>query len=453
MNPSSDPRISGPMDLWVPYTPSDQIPWNQRRVVHLHRRAGFAATWGEIQRDLKDGPQSSIDRLLRGAASAHTPAAFAATADLLADAAVTAGDVGRLKACWMYRMLFGPDPLGEKLTLLWHNHFATSNAKVRDLGAMRRQNDTFRKLALGPFGELANAALRDPALLTFLDAPANRKGHANENLARELLELFTLGLGHYTETDVKEAARALTGWTIAEGSFAESSAHHDDDEKTILGKKGKWTGSDLVGMLLDHPATTQRIAGRLGEMFFGEKALPAEAVKRLGEELHRRKLDVGWAVATILRSELFFADANIRTRVVSPVEFVVGAVRALEMFDPPPSTLALADWAGRLGQDLLEPPNVGGWPGGRAWLDPRAMISRANFVHALLNGPNVGRPGPFDPVTLAGKHGVKAEETGLFFARLLQGTEPSDTLRKRLAAAEGRKAVALLLAAPEGQVG
>ena len=117
-------------------------------------------------------------------------------------------------------MLFGPDPLGERLTLALHNHFATSNGKVQDAGAMRRQNDTFRKNAKASFGDLLNAAVRDPALLTFLDAPANRKGHANENLARELLELFALGVGNYTEADVKEAARALTGWSVSDGAFA-----------------------------------------------------------------------------------------------------------------------------------------------------------------------------------------------------------------------------------------
>ncbi len=439
--------------LWARYEADDKTPWNLARVVHLHRRAGFAATWGELQRDLKDGPAASVDRLLHGTAMQHSPVEFASTADLLADAAVAAGDIGRLKAWWMYRLLFSPDPLGEKLTLQWHNHFATSNAKVQDAGAMRRQNDTFRKHAKAPFGDLLNAAVRDPALLTFLDAPANRKGHANENLARELMELFTLGIGNYTETDVKEVARALTGWTVEDGSFAENAARHDDGEKTILDQKGKWGGADLVRILLEQPATGRRLAGRLCETFFGEKAVSAEAIKALGDELHRRKLDVASAVETILRSKLFFADANLRTRLLSPVEFVIGAARALEMFDPAPSTLALADWSSRLGQDLFEPPNVGGWPGGRTWISPRSMIGRANYVNALLDGPSAGRREPFEPGALAAKHGVKAEDIGAFCARLLYGVEPSDAWRKRLAAAKGRQVVALLLTAPEGQLG
>jgi uncharacterized protein (DUF1800 family) len=437
---------------WAAYKPDDRAPWDLSRVVHLHRRAGFAASWTELQRDLKDGPKASIDRFLKGTVSAHSPEGFAATAELLADAAVAANDLGRLKAWWIYRALFGPDPLGEKLTLLWHNHFATSNDKVHDVAAMRRQNDTLRKHARASFAELLGAAVRDPALLIYLDAPANRKGHPNENLGRELMELFTLGIGNYTETDVKEVARALTGWTVEEGAFAEVAARHDDGEKTILGKKGKWAGGDVLRLLVEHPATAQRVGGRLCEMFFGEKALPADALKVLGDELQRRKLDVAWAVETILRSRLFFSEANQRTRVLSPVELVAGTARALEMFDPAPSTLALADWCGRLGQSLFEPPNVGGWPGGRSWISPRTMIGRANFVAALLEGPDAGRRGPFDPIALARKHGVNAEDVGVFYSRLLHGVDPRDAWRKRLAAAKGRQVVALLLASPEGQL-
>src|SRR5262245_34678952 len=296
---------------WSIYVPDESMPWDVRRVVHLHRRAGFAATWGEIRRDLKDGPSTSIERLLAGKSAMYSPQNFTATADLLADAAVSANEPGRLKAWWVYRMLFGPDPVGEKLTLLWHDHFATSNAKVQDLGAMRRQNDKFRNLARGPFGELVSAAVRDPALMNYLDAPANRKGHANENLARELMELFTLGIGNYTEADVKEAARALTGWTVDEGEFKHNANDHDAGEKTILGKKGNWNGGDLVKMLVEHPATSERLAFKLCRLFFGEKCVDEAARKILAAGLRERNLDVSWAVGTILRSKAFFEDSNI----------------------------------------------------------------------------------------------------------------------------------------------
>jgi uncharacterized protein (DUF1800 family) len=212
-------------DPWARYKPSVDAPWNLRRVVHLHRRAGFAASRSEIDRDLADGPDASIDRLLSGraqASGAPDPEEFERISTVLADAAIASSDSGRLKAWWLYRLLFSPDPLGERLTLMWHNHFATSNQKVNDPAAMRRQNELFRTLARAPFGELLEAAIRDPALLAWLDAPANRKGHPNENLGRELLELFSLGVGHYSENDVKETARALTGWTVVDDAFREA---------------------------------------------------------------------------------------------------------------------------------------------------------------------------------------------------------------------------------------
>jgi uncharacterized protein (DUF1800 family) len=437
--------------FWAPFAPNDAMPWNLRRVVHLHRRAGFAATWDEIQRDLKEGPAASVQRLLDGKSPAHSPGEFASTADLLADAAVAANEPGRLKAWWVFRMLFGPDPLGEKLTLLWHDHFATGNSKVQDLGAMRKQNDLFRKYARAPFVALLNAVVRDPALLIYLDAPANRKGHANENLARELMELFTLGIGHYSEADVKDAARALTGWTVNEGAFLNNPKAHDDSEKKIIGKAGKWTGDDLVKMLLEDPATSERLAFKLTRLFFGEAGVPGEARKALAAGLRENKLDIGWGVGVALRSKAFFDDSNMGTKIMGPVDFVVGAARALELFDPAPSTLALADWCGRLGQDLFEPPNVGGWPAGKAWVSARTLIGRANYITALLDGPNAGRPTPFDAAAFAQRLGQ--ESLPAFYSQLLLGTDPPAGLRDKLAKVEGRKMVGMLLASPEAQLG
>jgi uncharacterized protein (DUF1800 family) len=462
---SDTPKTAPTDSLWTPYSPGKETPWNLRRVAHLHRRAGFAATWGEIQRDLRDGPTASIDRLLTGKAEVPSVSGdFARTADLLGESAVAANDPARLKAWWMYRMLFGPDPLTERLTLLWHNHFATSNNKVADLTAMHRQNALFRALGRGRFGDMLNKVVRDPALLLWLDAPANRKEHPNENLGRELMELFTLGIGPYSEKDVKEAARALTGWTVDDdGRFQQRPNHHDDGKKTILGRKGKWTGDDLVNQLLEHPATSERLADRLCGLFLGEGAASAAEVAALAHGLRARQLDIGWAVETILRSQTFFADAHIGNRVVGPVEYVVNAARALEMFDPAPSTLVLADWAARLGQDLFYPPNVGGWPGGRAWISTRSVVGRANYAAALVGGDKVGRP-PFDALTFAQRHGRgrDLDDTLMFFGELLLGTSPTLERRARLVAAlevkrgtdadTARRAVAVILASPEAQL-
>jgi hypothetical protein len=451
---------------WAPYKPGKDTPWNVRRVVHLHRRAGFAATWGEVQRDLKDGPQASIDRLLTGKArSVGVPDDFERVADLLGDGAVATDDAGRLKAWWVYRMLFGPDPLTERLALLWHNHFATSNAKVANVGRMRQQNEAFRRLARAPFGELLGEVVRGPALLVWLDAASNRKGSPNENLGREVMELFTLGVGHYTETDVKEAARALTGWTLKDGHFHEDAARHDDGDKTILGKQGKWRGDDLLRLLLDHPATADRLAWRLCGAFMGEKAVDADGRKALAADLREHKLDVGRAVETILRSEAFFATANLGTRVTEPIEYVVGTARALQLFEPPPSTLALADWAARLGQELFYPPTVFGWSGGREWITPRSALRRVNYAAALIDGPAVGRPEAADPLALARRYDKAGdlESCTRFFVELLTGRDWSPARGERLLGGLGprpdvspetaRQVTTLVLASPEAQLG
>ena len=453
-------------EYWTPYTPDDKTPWDVRRVVHLHRRAGFAATWSEIQRDVKDGPKASIDRLLTGKArGSSVPPDFERVAGLLAEAAVSAGDPARLKAWWVYRMVFGPDPLGERLTLMWHNHFATSNAKVDDLAAMCRQNELFRALGRKPFAELLTAVVRDPAVLIWLDAPANRKEHPNENLGRELMELFTLGVGPYTENDVKDAARALTGWTVEDGEFRDVAGRHDDGDKTILTKKGAWKGEDLLKILLEHPATARRLAVRLGEQFFGEGVLDKAALDALADVLRRDKLDIGKAIETILRSRVFFAEKNLRTRVLAPAEYVAGAVRALEMLDPPPSTVALADWMALLGQDLFYPPNVFGWPGGRRWINTRSVVGRANCVAALVGGSSAGRPEPLDALGIAQRHrrGRDVDDVIGFYGELLLGMSPSPAFRERLhkvlgpktalEAETARRIVVLILASPEAQVG
>ncbi len=386
------------------------------------------------------------------------PDDFETTSKLLADAAVAANDPDRLKAWWVYRMLLGPDPLGERLTLLWHGHFATSNLKVANLGAMKRQNDSLRALARAPFGALLERLIHDPALLVWLDAPANRRGHPNENLARELMELFTLGIGHYSENDVREAARALTGCTIKDGTFRHAEADHDSGEKTIIQRKGRWTGDDLIKLLLDSPATARRLAWRLCTMLMGERACDDAAADALASGLKERDLDIGWGIATILRSRAFFAEANLGSRVIGPVEFVVGAARALEVFDPAPSTLVLADWAARQGQDLFYPPNVGGWPGGRAWLTSRALIGRANYATALVDGRAVGLTKPLEIEDLAARHGRDREQSLGFFAQLLLGSEPQHdgSVRLRTAANSGpealRRGVAAILASPEAQV-
>ena len=407
------------VSVWTPYEPGDDAPWNVRRVHHLHRRAGFGANWDELQRDLEAGPEAAVDRVF-GAAKlvksfggedgASEPKVLTTSAtefeslqQLIGDAAVGSGDINRLKAWWFYRMLYTGDPLTERMALMWHNHFATSHLKVANVAMMKRQNDKLRRHAMGKFGDLLRAVVRDAAMMVWLDANANRKEKPNENLARELMELFTLGVGHYDESDVKEVARALTGWTIRQDEFANVDAYHDGGSKTILGREGNFDGDDVLEVLLEHDCVATRIASRLCEMFFAEGVATEEQTQSLAAGLRERELDVRWAVETILRSDAFFAGANIGNRVVDPIQFMIAPLRALEMLTPPPSTLLLAEWSAKLGQDLFYPPNVFGWAGGRSWLTTRTVIGRKLHQHPLQRRASSAEPSVHGEVSRTAK--------------------------------------------------
>ena len=270
---------------------------------------------------------------------------------------------------------------------MWHNHFATSNLKVNDLRFMKRQNHLLRLHALSPFSELLSAVIHDPAILKFLDAASNRKEHPNENLSRELMELFTLGIGQYTEIDVKQAARALTGWTVRQGEFFDQPAAHDGGEKTILTRTGKWNGADLLKILLEQPATARRLATRLCTEFCGERAVDDKALDALADGFRQHDLSIRWGVETILRSELFFSGPKLVNRVCDPVSFVVGPLWALECWRHPPNTIVLAEWLRRMEQDLFYPSSVGGWPGGT-----RVALNEGGYrASELYGGSGCGR--------------------------------------------------------------
>jgi uncharacterized protein (DUF1800 family) len=423
------------MSAWAEYRPHDSAAWNLQRVVHLHRRAAFGATWSEIQRDLADGPSAAVSRLLNGESRlAGVPEDVESLSAVIGQAAVDSGNADRLKAWWLYRCLFTPHPLQERLTVMWHNHFATSNLKVDNLALMKRQNETLRKHALGSFRAMLAAMAHDPALLVWLDASQNRKEHPNENLARELMELFTLGVGHYTEDDIKQAARALTGWTVRQGEFRNLPTAHDDGQKEILGHAGRWSGDDLVNILLDQMQTARRIAWRLTNEFFGEGVASDVALNELTEGLRKNKLDIHWAVETILRSELFFSTANFGNRIADPVSFALGPLVAFETWRSPPSTLALAEWISRMGQELFYPPNVGGWQGGRAWLSTRAVLARTNYAAALVAGQLTSPVRAPDFAALAAQHGAAKEphDCTSFVSQLLYGCACESTKQSAL---------------------
>jgi uncharacterized protein (DUF1800 family) len=444
--------------VWQTFKPTDAQPWDLRRAVHLHRCAGFAATWDQVQQDLRDGPDASVDRLLQGKSSAVMPAAkFEGLSQQLAEGAVVSDDPERLKAWWFFRMLFTPDPLGERLALMWHNHFATSNAKVMDLAAMHRQNEVFRKLGRARFGDLLHAMLHDAALLVWLDAPENRKDHGNENLGRELMELFTTGVGNFGEDDVKQSARALTGLSALDEEFRYVPEWHDPSEKTILGQTRAFDADSLCDLLTKRPPTSRRIAWRLCVSFLGEGVVSDAQISELSSGLHERELDIGWGVETVLRSQLFHSDANIGSHVIGPPEFLVGAARAMQMSDPPPGTLLLSDWSRRLGQDLFYPPNVGGWAEGSSWLTTRGVINRANFAVALVRGElnYTGTVPDLAAIARRARRGATMPDALLFFNELLLGGRLPQSRLDPIAKQAGDSladGVALLLATPEAQL-
>lgn len=449
---------------WEPYAPDTASPWDLRRVAHLHRRAGLAPTWHELQRDLKAGPQQSIRRLVEGRVDDPSrERRVQQVAEGLEESSLATKDPLRLQASWFYRLILGQDELGERLTLFWHDQFATSNVKVRNLTLMRRQIATLRKHRRSDYGTLVRTMVRDPALLLWLDASANRREHPNENLARELMELFTTGVGPYTEADVKEAARALTGWTRTERGLKFRTELHDDSPKTVLGRTERFDPDSLAVFLVEHPATSRRLARQLCNWLMGSTEVDDAAVEEIAEGMHQRALDVSWALTTILSSRSFFAADNLRNRVASPVELVSGPVRALECIDPPVSTVALADWSARMGHRLLYPPNVGGWPQETAWLSTRALIAGHNFAAHLLQGTSMGRRAPLDVLQLAERHGAEATDEVLeFFLGLLVAEPLSDPWRERLAgvvgsssrlsAGQARDVVLNILTSPEARL-
>ena len=423
------------MSIWKRYQPSSERPWTAQRTVHLHRRVVFGATRSEVDRDTSGTPEEAVNRVLNGECRADgVPDNFSSISDLIGNSAADSPNADRLKAWWIYRCLFSPNPLQERLTFMWHNHFATSNLKVDNLRQMKRQNEVFREQSLSPFGDLLSETLHDAAILVWLDAPANRKGHPNENLGRELMELFTLGVGHYSERDVKEAARALTGVTVRDGEFRFEERKHDSEAKTILGETKSYNLDQLSETLLSHPATSQRLAWRLTGEFFGEGIISQKAISELAQQLEQSQLDIRSTVETILHSELFFSDANINSRVSDPLSFLITPLRALEVFEHPPSTILLADWLRKLGLDLFYPPNVGGWDGGRTWLNTRTIIGRTNYIAALLNG-EIHRPvRPIDLTTQpeSDQSNHPDEEFAEQMALLLRGSVSNEDLKSAM---------------------
>jgi uncharacterized protein (DUF1800 family) len=266
------------------------------------------------------------------------------------------------------------------MTLFWHGHFATSVEKVGDAEAMYIQNRLLRNRALGDFAQLVHEISRDPAMLVYLDSATNRKAHPNENFARELMELFCLGEGNYSERDVQQLARCFTGWEIRRGKFRFNRYQHDFGEKTVLGMTSEFPDSDAIDVLLGQPAAARFIAARY--FVLEDQNPPAALIEPIATVLRESDWDISHAVRKILNSNLFFSEGVIGGKVRSPVDLTIGLLRALEASA---DAEQLAEDLLRLGQGLLYPPNVKGWDGGRTWINSSTLLGRANVVGRLMH--------------------------------------------------------------------
>ncbi|MGW6441516.1 DUF1800 domain-containing protein [Lentzea sp. NPDC055074] len=359
-------------------------------VRRLHDRLGTGPRPGDLDRTF----DAALDALLAGdpAGDVAPPPLASPPRPAKGDRAAKqdaahqrAEDDHALTVWWLDRMVTTGRPAVERMTWFWHGHFATSEQKVRSPRSMLAQNETFRRLGLGPFADLAQALVTDPAMLVWLDGNDNKAGSPNENLAREFLELFALGIGHYEEQDVREAARALTGWTVrADTGKAELVAkRHDDGRKTVFGRSERFTAESLVTLVLDRKESPEFVAGRAWFRMVSDRPPAADVLARLVTAFRRDTRSLVRAVA----SEPAFRDpANVLVK--QPVEWAVGLMRALGV-RPRDLERKQADALLRalrgLGQTPFRPPSVGGWPAGGAWLTTAAWPSRLDLAKLVAD--------------------------------------------------------------------
>jgi len=288
----------------------------------------------------------------------------------------------RLANWWADRMVATAHPLEEKMALFWHGHFATGEEKVRDYRKMEQQLALLHRQATGNFRELLIEVARGPAMLVYLDAGQNVKGAPNENFAREVMELFTMGVGHYSEADIREAARAFTGWIDDDLAFKVDPAKHDDAPKTFLGRTGNFDGVDILRIILEQKVTAEYISAKLYRYFVREDISPAMQA-RLGAALRDNDYEIAPLLRTIFLSRDFYSEPSFGTRIKGPIELVVSTYRKLGARHLPgiPDLYVVSR---ELGQILLNPPTVAGWAQGRAWITPGQLLARGNFARDVL---------------------------------------------------------------------
>jgi uncharacterized protein (DUF1800 family) len=296
-----------------------------------------------------------------------------------------------LRAWWVRKMLTTSSPLTERMTLFWHNHFTSGQDKVGYPQLMAQQNMLFRRGALGHFGELLHDVAKDPAMLQYLDGAGSRKGKPNENFAREVMELFTLGEGRYSQQDVSETARAYTGWTLDPDTqgYVWRANLHDDGIKTVLGQSGPFDGDQVLDILLARPETATFVTTRLWREFVSDTPDPAQ-IASIATRFRASHYDIKVALRDLFLSDAFWDESNRGMLVKSPAEFVVGTLREFDIgYD---STAPFAGEIRTLGENLFYPPNVKGWPGGTTWINSSTLLARKQFVEQLFRATETAAP-------------------------------------------------------------
>ncbi len=445
-------RNGDPSWAWAPYRPDAERPWTLELAAHLYRRAALGANWGELQQALADGPEAAVGKLLH---PKPETTAFNQAFDAYENAAT--GSDGGVPAWWLRRLIQTPDPVLEQMTLLWHNHFAITNARVNNPAMMCRYVHLLRRHALGRFDTLLESLLDEPAVLVCLGARANRKARPNLDFARALMERFTLGPGQFSDQDVQGAARALTGWFVSQDEARYIPREHDSAPKKFLGHEGDFDRKDLLRLLLEQPATAPFLVRKVYRWFVSETVSPPDALLAPLAADFAKDFDAGRLLETVLRSNLFFSSC--RQRIKSPVLYAVSLIRGLEATV---GTARLASDLADLGQDLFQPPTLKGWAGGQCWINRFTLLGRARLAEDLLAGS-----GPYgarlDPSAIASKYGQSAPEAAsrLLLNLFLDGSLPEETRQALLAAqARGpdqgpeplRRFAALLAALPESHL-
>ncbi|MFO1322309.1 MAG: DUF1800 domain-containing protein [Burkholderiales bacterium] len=404
-------------------SPLPATEWNRARAAHLLERAGFGGTPEDVDALAALTPREAVRRLVyfEGVPEVALPAfdhsgvfdegldAFPPSRPATTDLAKAKGEAlgvkvkpsgnrrmqpvvnkffywlrasrletHRVAQWWANRMLTSPRPFEEKMALFWHGHFATTEEKVRDYRKMLKQLELFQREGRGNFRSLLIGAAQDPAMLAFLDAGVNVKGAPNENFAREIMELFSMGVGNYSERDIREAARAFTGWNFQGLEFRKNDDKHDDTEKSVLGRTGRFDGVDVIDIILDQPVTAEYIAGKLYRFFVRTDLDPALR-KQLGNVLRENRYEIAPFMETLLLSRDFYAPESVATRIKSPVELVVTTYKKLGVKELPGAP-DFNEVTGALGQRLMYPPTVAGWAQGRSWITPGLLLERGNFA-------------------------------------------------------------------------